>query len=87
LNFLYSNDEKKSFAFERILDNEKIVAAFNNGNKEDNFEVPVNILKGEFDELITGETGTFFSAEITHSIINIKLPAQSFRVYKIYSTH
>ena len=87
LNFIYSNDEKKSFAFERTLGKEKIIAAFNIGNGEDNFKVPVNILKGQFEELISGETGTFFSAEITHSIININLPAQSFRLYKIYSAH
>ena len=87
LNFLYSNDEKKSFAFERILDNEKIVVAFNNGSKEDNFEVPVNILKGHFVELISGETGTFFSADAGDSEIAINIPGNSFRIYKIYSTH
>jgi glycosidase len=87
LNFLYSNDEKKSFAFERILDNEKIVAAFNNGSKEDNFAVPVNILKGHFEELISGETGTFFSADAGDSEIAINIPGNSFRIYKIYSTH
>src|SRR5690554_101350 len=84
LNFLYSNDKKKSFAFERSLGNNKIIAAFNIGGEEDKIEIPVNITKGQYEELLTGETGNFMGAERASSKILINLPSNSFRVYKIY---
>ncbi len=86
LNFLYTNDEKKSFAFERALDEEKMIVAFNIGKEEDNFEIPVNVLKGQYEELMTKEEGNFFGSDKANSKIIIKVPAQSFRIYKIYSS-
>ncbi|MDO8550446.1 MAG: glycoside hydrolase family 13 protein, partial [Ignavibacteria bacterium] len=87
LNFLYSNNGKKSFAFERVLGEEKMIVAFNIAEEEDNFEVPVNILKGQYEELMTKEDGNFFGSDKANSKIMIKVPAQSFRIYKIYSSH
>ncbi|HSP88607.1 MAG TPA: glycoside hydrolase family 13 protein, partial [Ignavibacteriaceae bacterium] len=87
LNFLYTNDEKKSFAFEREFEKEKIIIAFNIGKDEDTFEVPVNIQKGKYEEFMTNEKGDFFGADVANSKILIKIPGQSFRIYKIYPTH
>jgi glycosidase len=87
VNFLYTNDEKKSFAFEREFEKEKIIIAFNIGKDEDTFEVPVNIQKGKYEEFMTNEEGDFFGADVANSKILIKIPGQSFRIYKIYPTH
>jgi len=84
INFLYSNDEKQSFAFERVLDDSKIIIAFNIGKEEDDFEVPVNILKGQYKEIMTNEEGTFSGSDKASSKILIKIPAQSVRIYKLY---
>ncbi len=87
LNFLYTNDEKKSFAFERNFNKDKIIIGFNIGNAEDDFDVPVNMLKGQYEELMTNEIGNFYGSEKANAKILIKVPAQSFRIYKIYSSH
>lgn len=86
LNFLFSSDEKNTFAFERILGEDKIIAAFNTGIEDDSFEVPVNILKGQYEELMTNETGSFSGFDKATTKITIKVPGQSFRVYKIYTS-
>jgi glycosidase len=84
IKFLYNNDKKNSFAFERVLEKEKIIAAFNVGKEEDNFEIPVNIIKGQYEEYITGEKGTFSGAGNDSRKIIINIPAESFRIYKLY---
>ena len=87
INFLYSNDEKQSFAFERVLDDSKIIITFNIGKEEDDFEVPVNILKGQYKEIMTNEEGTFSGSDKASSKILIKIPAQSVRIYKLYKSY
>ena len=57
---------------------------FNIGKEEDDFEVPVNILKGQYKEIITNEEGTFSGSDKASSKILIKIPAQSVRIYKLY---
>jgi glycosidase len=87
LNFLYANDEKKSFAFERVLDKEKLIVAFNIGEEEGNFEVPVNIFKGQYKELTTSEEGNFYGTDKANAKITVMVPAQSFRIYQIYPSY
>jgi len=84
INFLYVNDEKLSFAFERIIDGEKSIVAFNIGNDEHNFSVPAGILRGQYRELISGEEGNFSGEDKASNNIIIKIPPQSFRIYKLY---
>jgi glycosidase len=84
IKFLYNNDKKNSFAFERVLEKEKIIAVFNVGKEEDNFEIPVDIIKGQYEEYITGEKGTFSGAGNDSGKIIINIPAESFRIYKLY---
>jgi cyclomaltodextrinase / maltogenic alpha-amylase / neopullulanase len=86
LNFLYANDERNSFSFERSFDKEKLIVAFNIGEEEDNFEVPVNIIKGQYKEFTTSEEGNFYGTDKANSKIKVTVPAQSFRIYKIYSS-
>ena len=87
LNFLYSNDQKRSFAFERLLDNEKMILAFNIGKEEDDFEVSTNMLRGQYKEILTDEEGSFSGTDKASSKIQIKIPAQSVRIYKLYLSH
>lgn len=39
IKFIYSDDEKRTFAFERVLNDKKIICAFNLGNDENSLEV------------------------------------------------
>ena len=87
INFLYSNDKKQTFVFERILGDEKIIVAFNIGEEEDNLEIPVNIVKGQYKELLTDEEGTFSGSDIRKTKILINIPAGSVRIYKIYLSY
>jgi glycosidase len=85
LNFLYINDDKKSFVFERNYNSEKNIIAFNLGNEQDSVEIPVSITEGEYLEYITN-TGNLFNSDLEKPMIEIKIPSQSVRVYKITST-
>jgi cyclomaltodextrinase len=85
LNFLYSNDEKNTFAFERIFEDEKCVVAFNLGKEEDKFELLLNLNKATYTELISGEEGSVGSEHLDAKL-NIQIPANSVRIYKIYKS-
>jgi glycosidase len=84
IKFIYSNDEKSSFAFERVYENERMICAFNIGGKADSYEVPAGFNKASYDELLAGETGNIkgSAGETARLIINI--PPGSARIYKIY---
>jgi glycosidase len=82
LNFLYINDDKKTFVFERSYNNEKNIIAFNLGNERDSIEIPAGITEGEYMEYIT-YTGNIINSEHEKPVIKIKIPPQSVRVYQI----
>lgn len=83
LNFLYSNDEKKSFAFERSLNDEKIITVFNLGKDVDNLKIPFDLKKISYVELISGEEGTAGSSE-QNVVLNVNINPNSVLIYKIY---
>ncbi len=83
LSFLYSNDEKETFAFERVYGNNKIIAVFNTSNKIARFEIPMEGNKLAYDELMTGEKGTAAGSPQIGSRLIIQIPAKSVRIYKI----
>ncbi len=85
LSFLYSNDKKNTFAFDRTLGNEKFIVVFNIGTAADQFELPIEGKKLLYDELMTGENGTLFSPSNVGAILMIQIPPKSVRIYKIYS--
>jgi glycosidase len=86
LNFLYVNDVKKSFVFERNYFDEKNIIAFNLGNEENSIEIPVYIPEGKYLEYIT-DSENFLYSDGVNSKIEIKIPAQSVRIYQITPTH
>jgi cyclomaltodextrinase / maltogenic alpha-amylase / neopullulanase len=85
LMFLYSNDEKASFAFERSFGSEKFIIAFNTGKSEDVFELPVDFYRGQFTELLTGEEGILSGTEKARTKLSVNLPPGSVRIYKLYT--
>jgi cyclomaltodextrinase len=84
LVFLYSNDDKGTFTFERSLGKEKFIIAFNTGKSEDDFDIPVDIKRAQFVELLTEEEGILSGSEKEKTKLVVNLPPQSVRIYKLY---
>lgn len=78
LRFLYSNDDKRTFVFERREGDNRIVAAFNLGEEKDTFELSSDKESTRFEELISDETGSFSEGKF-----KIEIPAMGVKVYKI----
>ncbi len=87
LNFLYSNDKRNTFAFERDYNSNKIIAVFNAGNKTDEFDLPLNGNKYLYEELITGEKGNISGSPEIGAKMQIQILPESFKIYKFYSIH
>ncbi len=85
VQFLYANNEKISFAFERTYKKEKIIVAFNLGNETNNFDLVINGNKIFYDELITQESGSAAGSESDATKLNILLPAKSVKIFKIFN--
>jgi glycosidase len=84
IKFIYSNNDKASFAFERTYKNEKVIAAFNTGNETDEFDVPVDSQKFLFTELLSGEEGSSSGSSTDPGKIHISIPPGKCLIYKIY---
>ncbi|MFO7445064.1 MAG: glycoside hydrolase family 13 protein [Ignavibacteriaceae bacterium] len=82
LNFLYKNDDKNSFVFERLFENEHVIVSFNIGNEPEEIDIPVNKSKIAYSELISGETGS--AAGVNKSLLNIKMEPGTVKIFKIY---
>lgn len=83
VNFLYSNDAKHSFAFERVYNEEKLIAIFNIGKEDDNFTLPLDLKKVSYTELISGNNGIAGSAD-QDAMLNVNINSNSVQVYKLY---
>lgn len=85
LKFLYSNDDKETFVFERKFNDNWFVAAFNIGNETDEIDLKLNIKKLVYDEKLTGETGSFVSSGRDEVNFKFSIPGASVKIYQIYS--
>jgi len=85
LNFLYSNDKKYSFAFERDYNSNKIIAVFNAGNQADEFDLSLKGNKYVYEDLISGEKGNVSGSPEIGAKMHILIPSDSFKIYKFYS--
>ena len=85
LNFLYSNDEKKSFVFERKLDDNWFVIAFNLGDISDSISLYFDEQKISYEEVLSGEKGSFISKDKLGLNFEVNIPSRSALVYRIYS--
>jgi glycosidase len=84
LKFLYSNDDKKSFAFERVYNKEKLIAVYNLGTSEDNFTLPLDLKKVSYTELISGSNGIAGGSDQSDAVLNVNIKSNSVQVYKLY---
>ena len=81
--FLYSNDAKRTFAFERFKGNTKIIVAFNLGEKSDDFNIPVGGDKLVYQELINGGNGSLTGSSEVGAKLNIVINPISVKIFKV----
>ncbi|NWF88839.1 MAG: glycoside hydrolase family 13 protein [Ignavibacteriaceae bacterium] len=84
-DFLYSNDDKKSFVFQRKEKDNWIITAFNLGCETDSISIYLNERSISIEEILSGETGTLNSSNKSGLNFNINIPAGSALVYKVKS--
>lgn len=78
LKFLYSNDDKRTFAFERTYQDEIIIVVFNLGEKTDQLDLSIKDNIGRYEELISEESGKFLEGKL-----QIEIPSMSVKIYRI----
>ena len=81
--FLYSNNNNRSFVFERSLDKIKFIIGFNLGDSEQNIKITLSTGKYSYDELISGGKGNIEGKSGVSSNLNVELPAMSVKIYRI----
>lgn len=84
INFLYSNDEKKTFVFERKENSNWFVIAFNLGHAPDKIALYFDKQKIFFEEILTGETGSFNTNDKKGVNFEFNVPPISALIYQIY---
>jgi glycosidase len=84
IKFLYSNDDKKSFVYERKEKDNWLVIAFNLGETPDSISLYSNERKIKFEEHLTGERGTFTSNDNLGLNFQFTISPKAALVYKIY---
>lgn len=82
--FLYSNDEKSSFVFERKEKNNWLLVAFNLGETPDNITLHLDGRKVFYQEHLTNESGTITAKNNLGINFAFSILSQSALVYKIY---
>lgn len=87
LEFLYANDEKLSFVFERIFEDNRIIAAFNLGDEEDLIRVSANEARIIYHDLLNGEQGISSGSEGVDALLEFSLAPLSVKILKIYKHH
>lgn len=86
VKFIYSNDDKASFAFKRTYKNNSILVLFNLGNVTD--EIAVNLEKKNvrITNLLSNKSDTMNIEIIDASPINFKIKSGTFELYYIKSS-
>jgi glycosidase len=82
INFIYSNNDKKAFAFENILDDKKTICIFNLGATELSITLDFNlteIYSGKKEEL----KNTINDMKIIEPNMPILISQNSFAIYKV----
>jgi cyclomaltodextrinase / maltogenic alpha-amylase / neopullulanase len=81
--FLFSNDKKNIFAFERVLNEKKSIIVFNLGTEGVEISLPSGFERFMYINLLTGQSGVIENFEGQPSALNITIQEQSFGIYKI----
>jgi len=77
VSFVYMNEQKKTFAFLRVLEKNYMVVAFNLGIENDLFEIFLPYHKDVYAELLTGKDGM-----MTSQSFQIMLQPESVKIYE-----
>ena len=77
INFIYFNDEKQSFVFSRMFNDDAVLVAFNIGETADVIELDFENNKVEAEEMFD-----LSPLEINEKI-QITVPAKSFKIYQL----
>jgi glycosidase len=85
MEFLYSNDEKKSFVFERKEKENWFVVAFNLGEDSDKISIYFNEPKISYEEILSGEKGSFISKDKLGVNFEFNIPSRTAFIYQIHS--
>ncbi len=85
--FLYANDDKSSFVFERIHEENRIIAAFNLGDKQDHIKLSTNEARIFYHDLLNDEQGISSGSEGADAILEFSLEPLSVKILKIYKHH
>ena len=85
LNFLYSNDERKTFVFERKEKDNWFVIAFNLGDESDKISFYLDEQQISYDEILSGEKGSFFSKDKLGLNFEVTIPSNTALIYQIHS--
>lgn len=85
IKFLYSDDDKGTLAFERTLEDETLIIAFNTGAQPDEFNIALEASDTLFTELLSGENGkTGMGNSSNNAVLQIKILPGKCLIYKIY---
>ena len=85
VKFLYSNDEKKTFVFERKEKDNWFVIAFNLGDASDKISIYFDKQEMSYEEIFSGEKGSFISRDKMGLNFEVKILSKTALVYKIFS--
>ena len=85
LNFLYSNDERKTFVFERKEKDNWFVIAFNLGDESDKISFYLDEQQISYEEILSGEKGSFFSKDKLGLNFEVTIPSNTALLYQIHS--
>ena len=85
LNFLYSNDEKQTFIFERKEKDNWFVIAFNLGDATDKISLYFNEQKISYEEILSAEKGSFISTDQLGLNFEFNIPSKTAFIYQIHS--
>ncbi len=83
IRFIYSDDFRKLFAFERFYFNKKTIVVFNLGEEQAQLSLPTGIEKFIYTNLLDNQTDVVENFESQASELTVMISPKSFAVYKI----
>jgi len=84
LNFLYSNDDKKSFVYERKEKDNWFIMVFNLGEASDNISLYFDNQKITYEEILSGEKGSFISKDKLGLNFQFNISAKNVLIFQLY---
>ncbi len=83
VKFLYSNNDKKSFAFERTYESNIVIVSFNLGDEADEIPVSLNNKNVSITNLLSAQAEIINNKSTKNSTFNFNLEPGTFKLYYI----